>query len=104
MDEDDKFEYQIKQIEIKNISVGRSPSVRMNNFYSLATILIMSVVILWYSNYVLPAFEKQKEKELQAARFKLQEQINSELAQDSSAENQLKIMTRVMKDFSDENN
>ena len=55
----------------------------------------------------LTAYERtvnQKEKELQAARFKLQEQINNELAQDSSAENQLKIMTRVMKDFSDENN
>ena len=55
----------------------------------------------------LAAYERtvnQKEKELQAARFKLQEQVNNELAQDSSAENQLKIMTRVMKDFSDENN
>lgn len=55
----------------------------------------------------LAAYERtvtQKEKELQAARFKLQEQINKELAQDSFAENQLKIMTRVMKDFSNENN
>jgi len=70
MDEDEKFEHQIKQIEIKDIKVGRSPSVRMNNFYSLATILIMSVVILWYSNYVLPAFEKQKAKELQEQQLK----------------------------------
>lgn len=46
----------------------------------------------------------QKEKELQAARFKLQEQINKELAQDSSAENQLRIMTRELKDFSNESN
>ena len=34
------------------------------------TILIMSVVILWYSNYVLPAFEKQKAKELQEQQLK----------------------------------
>ena len=46
----------------------------------------------------------QKEKELQTARFKLQEQINKELAQDSSAENQLKIITRELKDFSNESN
>lgn len=70
MDEDEKFEHQIKQIEIKDIKVGRSPSVRINNFYSLMTILIMSVVILWYSNYVLPEFEKQKAKELQEQQLK----------------------------------
>ena len=55
----------------------------------------------------IAAYERtvtQKEKELQTTRFKLQEQINKELAQDSSAENQLKIMTRVMKDFSNESN
>lgn len=46
----------------------------------------------------------QKTLELQATRFTQQEQINKELSQDSSAENQLKIMTRVLKDFSNENN
>ena len=46
----------------------------------------------------------QKEKELQATTFKLQEQIKNELAQDSSSENQLKIMIRVMRNFSNEIN
>lgn len=46
----------------------------------------------------------QKEKELQATKFKLQEQIKNELAQDSSSENQLKIMIRVMRNFSNEIN
>ncbi len=93
MDEDDKFEYQIKQIEIKNISVGRSPSVRMNNFYSLATILIMSVVILWYSNYVLPAFEKQKEKELQEQQQKAKIEENKKLR-----EAQIELSQRLHKE------
>ena len=46
----------------------------------------------------------EKEKELQAARFTQQEQINKELRQDSTPTNQLKIMTRVMKDFANETN
>ena len=46
----------------------------------------------------------EKEKELQAARFTQQEQINKELSQDSTPTNQLKIMTRVMKDFANETN
>ena len=46
----------------------------------------------------------QKEKELQATTFKLQEQIKNDLAQDSSSENQLKIMIRVMRNFSNEIN
>ena len=46
----------------------------------------------------------KKEKELQAARFTQQEQINKELRQDSTPTNQLKIMTRVMKDFANETN
>ena len=46
----------------------------------------------------------QKEKELQATTFKLQEQIKNELVQDSSSENQLKIMIRVMRNFSNEIN
>lgn len=46
----------------------------------------------------------EKEKELQAARFTQQEQINKELSVDSTPTNQLKIMTRVMKDFANETN
>lgn len=45
-----------------------------------------------------------KEKELQAARYTLQEQVNKKLVKDSSAENQIKIMTSILKDFSDEAN
>ena len=45
-----------------------------------------------------------KEKELQAARYTLQEQVNKKLVKDPSAENQIKIMTSILKDFSDEAN
>ncbi|MDX9744145.1 MAG: hypothetical protein RBT59_10030 [Arcobacteraceae bacterium] len=90
MDEDEKFEHQIKQIEIKDIRVGRSPSVRMNNFYSLATILIMSVVILWYSNYVLPAFEKGKQDEL-----RVQQQKAKQLEEHQKREAQIELSRKL---------
>ena len=42
----------------------------------------------------------EKEKELAEARFQLQEQVNQELAKDSSSDNQLAIINRVLYDFS----
>ena len=41
-----------------------------------------------------------KEKELAEARFQLQEQVNQELAKDSSSDNQLAIINKVLYDFS----
>ena len=45
---------EIKQIEIRNIKVPRKPSLVVNNFFTLLTIIIMSVVIIWYVNYIVP--------------------------------------------------
>jgi len=70
--EEKELEKEIKRIEVNDIRVERSPSVRMNNFYALATILIMSVVILWYSNYVFPQQEKIKQQERQEKEYKAQ--------------------------------
>ena len=42
----------------------------------------------------------KKEKELAEARFQLQEQVNQELAKDSSSDNQLAIISKVLYDFS----
>jgi len=61
MDESQQIQ-EIKQIKIKDLKVGRTPSVRINNFYSLMTIVIMSVVVIWYVNYILPEQEKAKKK------------------------------------------
>ncbi len=88
---------EIKPIEIKDIRGGRSPSVRINNFYSLATILIMSVVILWYSNYVLPAFEKGKQEELQA-----QQEKQKQLEAYQKREAQIELSRQLHKDIKGE--
>lgn len=44
-----------------------------------------------------------KEKELAETRYKLQEQVNLELAKDPSCENQLTIVNRILYEFSKEN-
>lgn len=44
----------------------------------------------------------KKEKELQQIRFTKQEQVNKKIAKDPSANNQLKIVTDILKDFSNE--
>ncbi|MDD2699176.1 MAG: hypothetical protein PHF17_10275 [Arcobacteraceae bacterium] len=66
---DKELEEEIKKIEIKDIRGGRTPSMRINNFYSLMTILIMSVVLLWYVNYVLPEQERIKQEELKQQQY-----------------------------------
>lgn len=58
-------EEEIEKIEVKDIRQKRSPGLVINNFYTLLTIVIMSVVILWYVNYILPEQEAQKLREQQ---------------------------------------
>jgi Tfp pilus assembly protein PilO len=54
----------IQQIEIRKLKRQRKTSVIVNNFYSLISIIIMSVVIIWYVNYILPKQNVIKQKEL----------------------------------------
>lgn len=88
---------EIKPIEVKDIRGGRTPSMRMNNFYSLATILIMSVVMMWYVNYVLPEQEKQKQQELQEQQQKAKFQEEHRLR-----EAQIELSRRLHKDIKGE--
>ncbi len=84
---------EIKKIEIKDLRVGRTPMMRINNFYSLATILIMSVVLIWYVNYVLPEQEKIKIKEQQEVKLKAQE-----LAEYEKRQAQIELSQKLHKD------
>ena len=73
----------IKKIEIKSIRVPRKDSLVINNFYSLITIVIMCVVILWYSNYILPQqkIQAQKQEKLQKYKAYLKDQYSTREAQ-----------------------
>jgi len=49
-------------ITVTNLKGQRKASIIVNNFYSLLTIIIMSVVIIWYVNYILPEQKKINQK------------------------------------------
>jgi len=73
----------IKKIEVKSIRVPRKDSLVINNFYSLITIVIMCVVIIWYTNYILPQqkIQAQKQEELQKYKDFLQDKRDVREAQ-----------------------
>jgi hypothetical protein len=58
----DDFEDYIKTLQNKEYTTSRRPSLIVNNFYSLITIIIISISILIYTNYVVPAQKSHKEK------------------------------------------
>ena len=51
-----------EKIYIRKFKGLRKQSVIINNFYSLLTIAIMSIVIIWYVNFILPQQKLNKEK------------------------------------------
>ena len=59
----DEFEEHIKKLQSKEFKTNRKASTIINNFYSLITIIIMSVAIILYVNYVVPIQKKRDIKE-----------------------------------------
>jgi len=59
----DRIDYINKLIQKKYTST-RKQNIIVNNFYSLLTIAIMSVAIMLYVNFVLPAYNSKKDKEI----------------------------------------
>jgi len=51
----EEFEEYINELQNKEFITNRRPSLIVNNFYSLITIVIISIAILIYTNYVVPA-------------------------------------------------
>jgi len=80
----------IKQIEINKIKVPRKPSVVVNNFYSLITIVIISVVIIWYVNYILPQQKIAHQKQLQFEKYKKYLKQQNQIR-----ENQIKLSKKL---------
>ncbi len=54
MKQDDFVEY-IKHLENKKFTTSRKDSTIVVNFYSLITIVIISIAIIIYTGYVVPA-------------------------------------------------
>ncbi|HIP13024.1 MAG TPA: hypothetical protein EYG97_00985 [Arcobacter sp.] len=98
-DNDNKIDIEnIEKIEVKSIRVPRKDSLVINNFYSLITIIIMCVVILWYTNYILPQQKIQAKKQEKLEKYKdfLKEQNNKR-------EEQIKLSQKLNKRAKDIN-
>jgi hypothetical protein len=63
MDYDKKIEH-IKKLQKKSYKGEKNPAAVILNFYTILTIVLVSVVILLYSNYIAPSY-KAKELQLQ---------------------------------------
>jgi hypothetical protein len=50
-DEDNEF---LEKIEKRKFKYERKQSLVVNNFFTIITIAIMSIVIIWYVNFILP--------------------------------------------------
>jgi Mg2+/citrate symporter len=83
-------EEELKKIEVKDIRKERSVGLVINNFYTLLTIVIMSVVILWYVNYILPEQEEAKQREIHK-----QEQLQKLQEQKAKREAQIKLSKKL---------
>jgi len=75
MEEQDRIDYINKLLKTPYKS-QRSPSMVLNNFFALLTIVVISISVTIYTVYILPSQkEEQKAKELKAAKeLKLKEQ------------------------------
>lgn len=54
---------EVEQIQVRSIRSERKPNTVINNFFTLITIAIMSIVIIWYVNFVFPQQKNAKIKE-----------------------------------------
>ena len=59
MKHDDFVEY-VQRLQNKKFVTSRKPSTIIGNFYSLITIVIVSISILIYTNFIVPALESKK--------------------------------------------
>jgi len=59
---DNKENELLEKIEQRKFKYQRKQSSIINNFFTIITIAIISIVIIWYVNYILPG-QKQNEKD-----------------------------------------
>jgi hypothetical protein len=60
----DRIEYINKLLAQQEFKSSKKQSIIVNNFFSLVTIILVSIVIILYVNYFLPTQNLKKEKPL----------------------------------------
>ncbi len=84
----DRIEHIQELIDNKEFKSTKKQSIIVNNFFSLITIIMMSIAIILYVNYVVPAQQAKKQREkkileikknldLRAKRIALSHKLNS---------------------------
>ena len=58
----DRIEY-IKDLQEKGIKVPRKQSTIVNNLFSIATIVLVCISMIYYTVYIVPAQEAKKKRE-----------------------------------------
>jgi hypothetical protein len=58
----------IRKMQAEGFSSQKKQSLVLNNFYAIITIGVVSVSILFYINYVIPAVKEKRERELKAKK------------------------------------
>jgi hypothetical protein len=61
----DDFKDYIENLQNKQFVTSRRPSLIVNNFYSLITIVIISIAIIIYTNYIIPIQQAHLKKTAQ---------------------------------------
>lgn len=61
---------EFEKIIVSDIRKKKSPGVVINNFFSLMTIIIVSVVLLWYVNFIRPGQIAKEKQEKANALYK----------------------------------
>ena len=56
------FEEYVQEQQNKEFITNRRPSQIVNNFYALITIVIVSIAILVYTKYIVPAKQNKEVK------------------------------------------
>ncbi|RLA83302.1 MAG: hypothetical protein DRG78_04810 [Epsilonproteobacteria bacterium] len=92
---DNRIEY-INELQTKEIKTSRRQSIIINNFYSLMTIIIMCVAVIFYTVYIVPAQEAKKKRE--AKIVQKQEKIDTRAKQIALSHKLNKIKKVIKKD------
>ena len=65
----DRIDYINELLEDTEFKSTRKQSMIVNNFFSLITIIMVSIAIIMYVNYVVPAQDAKKARELKELKY-----------------------------------
>ncbi len=65
----------IKKLQEKGFKVPRKQNTIVNNLFSIVTIALVCISIIYYTNYIVPAQNAKKYREEKQAQKRLEKQL-----------------------------